>query len=359
MIFFFICSLAHTHNMELFVFLRENKLAVIAFIALVLLFVYFVIVPSTTAEKQDILSSYVMTEAERQPKKRSVTLVTGFWDVGRNERPATQYIGWLKDTLGMDAKFIVFADKTTNAQLPVDKNKIVTVDMSLEEHPYYKLFYERNKVVLESKKFKDLEPQDKSAVRFRYPGYNVVIWGKAKVLEIAAEMNPFESDYFVWVDAGLSRYWWPRKGDAAENVRWPSNDPTIIKKVFGGGKTGDRITIAMQANHKWKNVAVSACSLPYKGLLLELPGTAGGIIGGPPKALKRFRKLQEEFIDNMLASGMTGTEEQIRGPMHCANKGIFHAMSSSAPYLSYGPDYGYLDVHRAILDGKIEIEEDD
>ncbi len=342
--------------------LRYKYAGVVFFVAVFVLLVYFVVVPTVFpkyGKKTDVLSSYVMTAADRQPKKRSVTLVTGFWDVGRNERPTAQYIGWLKDTLGMDAKFIVFADKTTNAQLPIDKNKIVTVDMSLEEHPYYKLFYERNKVVLESKKFKDLGPQDKSAARFRYPGYNVVIWGKAKVLEIAAEMNPFESDYFVWVDAGLSRYWWPRKGDAAENVRWPSNDPTVLEKAFGGGKTGDRITITMQANHKWKDVASSAsCLVPYKGLLAELPGTAGGIIGGPPKAIRRFRKLQEEFIDSMLASGVTGTEEQIRGPMNCATKGIFRVMSSSAPYLSYSPEYGYLDVHRAILDGKIEIEEE-
>ena len=314
----------------------------------------------TPAEKPDVLTSYIMTPVDRQEKKRSITLVTGLWDVGRNERPMTHYINWLKDTLGMDAKFIVFTDKATNAQLPVDKNKIVTVDMSLEDHPYYARYYERNKVILESTKYKksvEADHLDNKSARTTLPGYNVIMWGKAKVLEIAAEMNPFESEYFVWVDAGLSRFWWPAKGDAATNVRWPSNDPEVLKNAFGGGVNGDRITITMQSGHKWKDTATQACTLPYSGLFVGIPGIAGGIIGGTKKAIRRFRGLQEKFVDDMLATGVTATDEQIRPAMNCVDKTIFRVMSASTPRFAYSSAYGFLDVHRSILDGKIEIEE--
>ena len=140
-----------------------------------------------------------------------VTIVTAFFDINRQEkgdgRSIEEYKEWLKKTLQLNCNlFIVteekFKDFFMENRPPGYKTYIKVIPF--QESHYYR-YYDQMKQILDN-------PQYKSRIAYpdrvecRLPEYNIIQYSKFHYLKMAMERDVFKSDYFLWMDAGCSRF---------------------------------------------------------------------------------------------------------------------------------------------------------
>jgi hypothetical protein len=144
-----------------------------------------------------------------------VTLVSGYFDISRNGRPKEDYFSWIKETFKLNGSIIFFTEfkfvDTLKSLVPADKN-ILIINIELYELPYFK-YLESIKKIFSSPSYREkiAHPDRIECVN---PLYSVVIYSKVDLLEKAAKLNPFNSRQFIWVDAGISRFF----GDFNKNL---------------------------------------------------------------------------------------------------------------------------------------------
>jgi len=140
-----------------------------------------------------------------------VTIVTAFFDINRSQngdgRTIDQYVEWIKQTLLLNCNLYVvtedkFKDLFIHFRPPQYKMCIQVVE--LNQLRFYK-YVDRMKEIMESPEYKN-RIQDPDRIECRLPEYNVIQYSKFHCLQLAIRNNPFQTEYFAWMDAGLSRF---------------------------------------------------------------------------------------------------------------------------------------------------------
>uniref|UniRef100_A0A8R1DY84 Uncharacterized protein n=2 Tax=Caenorhabditis japonica TaxID=281687 RepID=A0A8R1DY84_CAEJA len=158
------------------------------------------------------------TKAPVKRVEREVTLVTGFLDIGRGEwdiyrRPLETYHKFMETLLTLTNNFVIFTDessydfviKTRDHLGLLDKTKVYKI--TLNDLPLYGYVNEARKIIDDELKndtfyrtIADLDmkthPESISAE------YNIVVNSKTHFLHNVTIENPFNSEHFVWLDAG-------------------------------------------------------------------------------------------------------------------------------------------------------------
>ena len=157
----------------------------------------------------------------------NVTLVTAFFDIGRelngDGRKLSDYLEWIKKTLQLNCNLFIVTEKKfvdfMKDNRPSNYNTYIKEDI-LENASYYK-YLPKMKEILNSEYYKTRIAYP-NRVECKLPEYNVIQYSKFGWLADAIKENPFNSDYFFWMDAGISRFFL----DTDINKKYPSN--TII-----------------------------------------------------------------------------------------------------------------------------------
>jgi hypothetical protein len=236
-----------------------------------------------------------------------VTIVTGIWDIKRNELTE----GWSRD----------FEHYLNNLQklMKTDDNMIIYI----EEH--YREFVEQHRdsentrvVVRELSWFKDNTEIYEGIQRVRtnpewfgqsgwlpdstqakLEMYNPIVMSKMFLMNDAAMLDPFDSTHLVWVDGALTN-------TVHEGYFWHDKVVPKLSKYF------DKFTFVC---------------FPYDGKV-EIHGfeyskmcdyarasvnkvARGGIFGGPKHLFSRVNEIYYGLLSNTLANGLMGTEESI------------------------------------------------
>ena len=154
----------------------------------------------------------------------SVTIVTALFDIDRENkgdgRSVSEYLEWFRKTLQLNCNlFIVTEEKFHQfviANRPKNYPTHIKID-TLSNAKYYK-YLPRIKGILESEEYKKriVHP---NRVECKLPEYNIIQYSKFGWLESCIETNPFDSEYFFWMDAGLSRFF----GRTDLKIFYPSN----------------------------------------------------------------------------------------------------------------------------------------
>ena len=142
----------------------------------------------------------------------TLTCVTAFYNIGREQvdgRSLQDYKQWLLQTVrSVEAPFVIFLDNTLGWKEDLLKatkgDRLHIVETPLAEVPLYP-YKERIRAVLEHQKFKK-HPQD---ITNQLPEYCMIQYSKFGWLEQAILKNPFKTNQFAWMDAGLSRFFNP------------------------------------------------------------------------------------------------------------------------------------------------------
>lgn len=159
----------------------------------------------------------------------NITLVTAIYDIGRDKwsnyaMSYNTYLWWMRNLLFLDSNLVVYTEKKFEDEIlkyrkQVDPNleKTKLIIQELTEIDGYKLYYEPLKKLMESGEFK-------KKIHFQVPEmteplYNVIMFSKMSCILDSYQKNYFNSDLYVWMDAGGMR-----NDNPVKNIKWPNLD---------------------------------------------------------------------------------------------------------------------------------------
>jgi len=152
----------------------------------------------------------------------STTLVTSLYDIGRDKwqhwnRTKELYLKYLDNVLSLQANIVIFVDEEDvetikNIRSKYDNNLNYTkiISRKFVDMECYKRFFEKTKEVMLTEKFISKIVQ-KDTPEMNYPEYNIVNFNKLFLVEEVVDLNPFNSEYFMWIDAGFYHHLFPQK----------------------------------------------------------------------------------------------------------------------------------------------------
>ena len=167
--------------------------------------------------------------------------------------------------------------------------------------------------------------------------YNPIVQSKMFLLNDVTIWNPFNTEYFIWLDAGITN--------------------TVYEKIFTDNKVLDKINPyldsflflsypynATDEIHGFKFDAMNR----YAGRKVEYV-CRGGLFGGKKEIINQANSLYYAMLDRTLSEGYMGTEES-----------VFTLMSYIEPekYRRYALDGNGLIVKfvQALIEDKVELE---
>lgn len=136
-----------------------------------------------------------------------VTSLYNLSDVRRGDgRKWDDYLEWFGKTLQIKCPFIIFTEEETVDFIKEQRKDLPThiITTTLEEVPLYNL-KDRIQEVLDSPEYEE-SMSDTNRVECKDSMYSVIQYSKFKWLKKSSEINPFDSKYFFWLDAGASRF---------------------------------------------------------------------------------------------------------------------------------------------------------
>jgi hypothetical protein len=157
------------------------------------------------------------------------TIVMALFDIGRDKwenftMSYHTYFWWMRNTLSLDTNMVIYTDGTYEKEIiefrsEVDPNleKTKIVNIKLEDTEGYKIYNSSLENLMYSEEFKN-------KISFQVPEmtkplYNVVMFSKLYYILDAKEHNYFDTDWYIWADAGglrenIENYYkkvWPNK----------------------------------------------------------------------------------------------------------------------------------------------------
>ena len=220
------------------------------------------------------------------------TIVTAFFDIGRDKkgdgRTIDEYLQWIKKTLQLNCNLFIVTElkfesffKENRPEIYRSKTVIKIIDF---KDCYYHRYYDRIKSILESQEYKE-KIKHPNRVECKMPEYNIIQYSKFHFLKMAIHANPFQTDYFLWADAGISRFFL----DVDISMEYPSNSGQTILE-----NSRDRFII--QKRHDIYNYPINDHFIWESDNLL-----IGTMFGGTASIIKKIALLVEYiFVEKML-----------------------------------------------------------
>lgn len=229
---------------------------------------------------------------------KNFVLVSSLFNINREEmsgndgRTWDDYLMWFEKTLQLKSPMIIFCEDNlvefvkNRREYPT---KIITHTVS--EIPYYFL-KDKIQMIISSEKYqKKIDVPQR--IECKHPMYTVVQYSKFKWLDEAIRLNPFDSKYFFWIDAGASRHF----EDFDINNQFPSQESLDAFEQMGE-------KFLLQLNMEFYKELAHSESLTDDYLWDARSITCGSFFGGEMEAVK---KVNQE-VDNVLITKMIDNE---------------------------------------------------
>jgi len=228
----------------------------------------------------------------------TTTIVTAFFDINREKngdgRKIDDYLDWIKKTLQLNCNlYVVTENKFVNfiKQHRPPGYPLIIIEDILENASYYK-YLPRMKEIVESDEYKKrIAYPDR--VECKLPEYNIIQYSKFGWLKRAINENPFKSDYFFWMDIGISRFFYNMK---PTNYYPSQNNQLLIQ-------SGDKFLV--QQRHDLQSYPIDENFIWKADNLFK-----GGMFGGKKEiVLEVERKVEEVFNNEMLDKRCVNNEQ--------------------------------------------------
>ena len=142
--------------------------------------------------------------------KRNVTIVSALFNIERIDgRPWEEYLKWFGEFLKLKTPMVLFVSEDLVEFIEERRNDMEGVLTEIivrtnEEIPYYNL-QDKIQNILDDNDYKT-SIEDPTRIECKQAMYSVIQYSKFPWLKEAVAKNPFDSDYFFWLDAGGSRF---------------------------------------------------------------------------------------------------------------------------------------------------------
>lgn len=223
-------------------------------------------------------------------------LITTLIDIGRDKkgdgRTLETYLDWFKETLQINCDMYIFIEKKFEdfvlKHRPKKYNTRIVIT-TLQESYYYK-YYDRMKSILESDNFKNRIAYPER-VECKMPEYNIIQYSKFGWLNYAINENKFNSEYFFWIDAGISRFFY------GADVSKPFKNDKLLNSA---GKK-----FIVQKREDLERYNIDDKFIWGADNLLK-----GGMFGGYKDTIRKLSKRVEKvFVTQMLDKGNVNNEQ--------------------------------------------------
>lgn len=237
-----------------------------------------------------------------------ITFVTGLWDLGRdkigggfNRDFNSHYLPQFKNLLELDINLVIFCDKNIESFVWQHRKRENTevIIRPLESFKTNFDFFQQIQIIKNNPSWKNQAEWLKDSPQSSLEYYNPVVMSKFFMLHDSCIFNPFNTEHFYWIDAGISS--------------------TVHLGYFYKDRVQDKLT-------KYVTNLLFVC-FPYDGQV-EVHGftkskfneycntnsefvARGGFFGGKAEYIKKFNPKYYDILSSTLSQGYMGTEECI------------------------------------------------
>lgn len=271
-------------------------------------------------------------------EQSKLTVVTGLWNIGK--RSFDEYLEQFKKLLDTDCSMFIYIPKEYEYIVWQKRSRINTFVKIYELEDIksmYGEFWDKTQKIRENEDWRNQAEWLKNSPQANLEWYNPIVMSKFSMLHNVTIWDPFQSEYFMWLDAGISF--------------------TVYEKYFTEHRILDKIipyfdpflflSYPYEANKEIHGFEFDAINR-YAGDTVKYV-CRGGLFGGRKDVIRDGNSIYWHLVNNTLNAGYMGTEES-----------IFSIMAYQEPhiYKRYSLDYNGLIVKFAqnLLEDKIELE---
>ena len=234
---------------------------------------------------------------------KSVTIVTGLWNISRVQRSFDHYIDRFEEFLKLEHPLFVYVEKQYEHLVWKHRSKENTYIKVYELDDLGNLYdphMEKTQKIRTDPSWYNQTGEEgwlKYSPQAQNYWYNPLVMSKMFLLNDAAIWNPFDSEYFVWVDAGLTNtvpfgYINECLGSVTDVL-----DPFLFLS-YPYETTTEIHGFTKKDMDRYSNADVKyVCR--------------GGLFGGHKDAVHRANGEYYALLQNTLSEGLMGTEESL------------------------------------------------
>jgi FkbM family methyltransferase len=244
----------------------------------------------------------INNDIDNNTKKMNCTIVTGLWNINREGRDFNHYIEAFKRLLDVPQQLYIYIPKEYEYLVweKRDKKNTVVKIYELDDIKHmYKPFWDQTQKIRKSKKWLKQADWLKQSPQATNKWYNPIVQSKMFLLNDVTIHNPFNSEYFFWVDAGITNTV-PHGHFAHDNV---------LDKITKYSEPFLFLSYPYEANKEIHGFDFKAINKYAKTEVKYV--CRGGLFGGHKTQINEANATYYSMLGSTLSGGYMGTEESI------------------------------------------------
>ena len=253
----------------------------------------------------DQKSNVIKNEISINVINKDLTVVTGLWNIGRIGRDFNHYIEHFKKFLDIPINMVIYVPQEYE-YLVWEKRSKENTYVKVAELDYiknlYAPFWDKTQSIRNDPNWYNSTGENgwlKGSPQATLEYYNPIVQSKMFLLNDATIWNPFNTEYFIWLDAGITNT--IGEGFLVENRALDKITPYLDRFLFLSYPY-DAIDEIHGFNYKAMN---NIAGEPVKYVC------RGGLFGGTKEIIHQANATYYSMLSNTLNKGLMGTEESI------------------------------------------------
>jgi len=271
----------------------------------------------------------------------NLTIVTGLWNIGREGRDFQHYIDNFKLFLDIPQNLFIYIESKYEYLVWEKRDKsntfVKTYELS-DVKNIYDPHWDKTQEIRNNKNWVNQAGWLESSPQASLEWYNAIVQSKMFMLHDATIWNPFDCEYFFWLDAGIT--------NTVPYSHLTENNVLDILPKYGNPFLF--LSYPYEANNEIHGFEIKAMNM-YSGEDVKYV-CRGGLFGGHKDQIKEANSTYYSLLQKTLNSGYMGTEES-----------LFTIMSYNEPdlYKRYELDGNGLIVKftQALVDNNVKLAE--
>jgi SAM-dependent methyltransferase len=257
------------------------------------------------------LNSESKSDSEILKNDSKVTIVTGLWDLGRDKisesfkRGYDNYLEKFSQLLKTDVNMYIFCDPSDEEFIWKHRKQHNTVinKMSLLELRKWFNFTHLTDEIRQNEEWLSQASWLRESPQATLSGYNPLVMSKMFMLNNVTIWNPFHSEYFFWIDAGITN---------TVHYGYFTHDKVFEKLPEFISQTGDFVFLTYPYEgggeiHGFERTAIAKfANTDYVKFVCR-----GGFFGGKKTRINELNGIYYGYLSTTLNEGYMGTEESI------------------------------------------------
>jgi hypothetical protein len=258
-----------------------------------------------TAIRRDIHDKMNNTSHEKDQKinkSSNLTIVTGLWNINRVGRDFNHYIDTFRRFLDIPQNLFIYIPKEYEYLVWEKRSKENTYVKTYELEDIkrmYEPFWDKTQSIRTSEKWLNQAGWLQNSPQAKNEWYNPIVQSKMFLLNDVTIWNPFDTDYFFWLDAGITNTV-PHGHLAHDNC---------LENLTEYGNPFLFLSYPYQADKEIHGFEFEAIN-KYAGKKVEYV-CRGGLFGGHKTQINEANSTYYALLTKTLSSGYMGTEESI------------------------------------------------